>query len=95
MFAPYLLEILLSKKNMLFYLLAQFSNPIHKLQLCTEKKHYSPFDSYEWLAPNFSLQYQPLNTYQGHENTVIDQLKKLLIIPILLVSILGNVSSTW
>ena len=52
-----------------------------------------PFDCYEWLASNFSLQYYPWITHEGHENKENGhQPKKLLIVKqILLISMLGNV----
>ena len=54
---------------------------------------YHPYVKFKWLASNFSLQYHPWMTLQGHKNKGNDhQLKKLLITQqILLVSTLGNV----
>ena len=49
-----------------------------------------------WLACNFSLQYHPWITLEGHENKGNDhQLKKLLIVTqILNISTLGNIKRT-
>ena len=57
---------------------------------------YHPYVKFKWLASNFSLQYHPWMTLQGHKNKGNDhQLKKLLIAQqLLLVSTLGNVQRT-
>ena len=54
---------------------------------------YHPYVKFKWLASNFSLQYHPWMTLQGHKNKGNDhQLEKLLIAQqILLVSTLRNV----
>ena len=55
-----------------------------------------PFDPLDWPSSNFSLQYHPWITHEGHENKRNDhQLRKLLIVwQILFVSTLKNVQRT-
>ena len=57
-----------------------------------DRRENEPFDPWEWLVSNFSLQYHHWIAHDGHENKGHDQqLKKLLIVrQILLDSALGN-----
>ena len=62
----------------------------------TKRRENEPFDPWEWLVSNFSLQYHHWIAHEGHENKAHDQqLKKLLIVrQILLDSALGNTLGT-
>ena len=64
-----------------------------KLRIFRALKRVKPFNPYEWLASNLSLQYHHWITHWCHENKRNDQqLKKLLSVwQILLVSTLVNV----
>ena len=59
---------------------------------CKDRRENEPFDPWEWLVSNFSLQYHHWIAHEGHENKAHDQqLKNLLIVrQILLDSALGN-----
>ena len=68
-------------------------------QHCFEKSYFwrnifnlVPFDPWDWLASNFSLQYLPLIKHLGHKNKENDhQLKRLLNVKqVLFISTSGN-----
>ena len=53
----------------------------------------NPFNSYKWLACNFSLQYPNIILYTGNENTQTNRVQVLIVIQhqILVIHLQGNV----
>ena len=53
----------------------------------------NPFNSYKWLACNFSLQYPNIILYTGNENTQTNRVQVLIVIQhqILVINLQGNV----